>query len=127
MRGWPWVRSEKFFSLGLGFNATRQKWQVLNEKFFAFGGPTMRKAQLLRRQAAPSSKNTKNKKLPESFSKRLQKCQEMLTDPYLPYRPVEVIGALNDLYDFSYFGGDKARQVSMVQAGHASLATGAEP
>lgn len=35
---------------------------------------------------------------------------------------VEVLGSFNDLYDFAYGGGDQARQASMVQAGHATLA-----
>ena len=37
----------------------------------------------------------------------------------------EVIGSFSDLYDFAYGGGaGRARQASMVQAGHASLANG---
>gem|GEM_PF-3140820 len=34
--------------------------------------------------------------------------------------------SLTDLYDFSYFGTLKARQAALVQAGHATLATGSE-
>jgi hypothetical protein len=35
---------------------------------------------------------------------------------------IELIGSFDDLYDFAYGGGDQARQASMVQAGHATLA-----
>lgn len=38
----------------------------------------------------------------------------------------EVIGNFDDLYDFAYGGGDQARQASMVQAGHATLAKAPE-
>jgi|GEM_PF-3051243 len=34
---------------------------------------------------------------------------------------------VDDVYDFSYWGGDKARQASFIQAGHATLIGGAEP
>lgn len=40
---------------------------------------------------------------------------------------VEVIGSYDDLYDFAYGGGSRARQASMVQAGHATLAGTTEP
>ena len=40
---------------------------------------------------------------------------------------VQVIGSYDDLYDFAYGGGARARQASMVQAGHASLAGTTEP
>jgi hypothetical protein len=40
---------------------------------------------------------------------------------------VEVIGTFDDLYDFAYGGGDKAKEAAMVQAGHATLAGAAEP
>ncbi|MGD9748782.1 MAG: hypothetical protein AB7V57_20745, partial [Verrucomicrobiales bacterium] len=40
---------------------------------------------------------------------------------------VEVIGAFDDLYDFAYGGGDRAKQASMVQAGHATLAGTTDP
>ena len=39
---------------------------------------------------------------------------------------VEVIGNFDDLYDFAYGGGDQARQASMIQAGHATLAKAPE-
>jgi len=40
---------------------------------------------------------------------------------------VEVIGTFDDLYDFQYQKEEKAKNASMVQAGHATLAPGAEP
>jgi hypothetical protein len=40
---------------------------------------------------------------------------------------VQVIGSYEDLYDFAYGGGTRARQASMVQAGHATLAGTTEP
>ena len=36
---------------------------------------------------------------------------------------VDVTGYFDDLYDFAYGGGDKAKEASMVQSGHASLAS----
>ncbi len=39
---------------------------------------------------------------------------------------VEMIGHFEDLYDFAYSGGPEARQASMVQAGHATLAKAPE-
>jgi len=36
-------------------------------------------------------------------------------------------GAFGDIYDFAYGGGGRARQASMVQAGHASFSTDSEP
>lgn len=40
---------------------------------------------------------------------------------------VNIIGSFDDLYDFAYGGGDRARQASLVQAGHATLSTSTEP
>jgi hypothetical protein len=40
---------------------------------------------------------------------------------------IKAEGSFDDLYDFSYWGGEYARQASMVQAGHATLSTLAEP
>lgn len=40
---------------------------------------------------------------------------------------VEVIGSFGDIYDFAYGGGERARNASMVQAGHATLPSSAEP
>ena len=40
---------------------------------------------------------------------------------------IEVIGDFDDLYDFAYGGGTRARQAAMVQSGHATLSSAAEP
>lgn len=40
---------------------------------------------------------------------------------------ISVSGSFDDLYDFDYWSGSNAQSASMVQAGHASLSTVANP
>jgi hypothetical protein len=100
--GGAWGNSGTYpFSISRNLLTTEDEWIGINELGYAFGKIT--------------------------FNGTITVNSRWVAGGKVEVGTVSYSSQFEDTYDFSYWGGSKARQASFVQAGHATLSSAAEP
>jgi hypothetical protein len=100
--GSSWTYSGPYnFSVSRDLVVTEPEWIGLNELGYAFGKVT--------------------------FIGTMHVSSRWVAGGKIEVGSVTYSGQFDDVYDFTYWGGDKAREASLTQVGHATLASAPEP